>query len=277
MKFSVCSGNYGREPLEKIINRAAELEFDGVELTVAFHTHPSISFKERQKINGYFANAGIKCSSLHFIFDKTVKLSSQNFEDIKQNILYFKAVIDLASDFNTSTIVVGGGGSRSIKADQTRSEVEDNFEKMLSEVADYASEKKVTLCLEALNRYETNFLKTLKECSDISSRIKSPYVKIMGDTYHMNIEEVSIEKAIIESKNDLVHLHFADSNRMSPGEGHINFLEVLKALKTIKFDGYCAFEIFALTPEKLCFDSFEEADKHMVLGKKYIDNLVTSI
>lgn len=50
MKISVCSGNFGKILLKDSINKAAELVFDAIEITVMFHAHPSISSSERKKV-----------------------------------------------------------------------------------------------------------------------------------------------------------------------------------------------------------------------------------
>ncbi len=62
------------------------------------------------------------------------------------------------------------------------------------------------------------------------------------DTFHMNIEEDSIEQAIMKSRGLLRHMHFADDNRKMPGYAHINFQEVVKGLKNVDYNQYISFE-----------------------------------
>jgi sugar phosphate isomerase/epimerase len=38
-------------------------------------------------------------------------------------------------------------------------------------------------------------------------------LKLLPDTFHMNIEEKSIEESLIEAKQYIGYIHFADSNR----------------------------------------------------------------
>lgn len=277
MKISVCSGNFGKISLKEAINRAAELRFDAIEITVMFHAHPSISSSERKKVYRWLDDAGIVCSAIHFIFDGNVKLASTYKEDIQHSILHNRAVIDLAADLNTKIIVVGGGGTRSVKPGQSREEIMKILVEIFAASGDYAKERGIYLGMEALNRYETNVIKTLKDSSEFAVKTKCPNVKIMGDTYHMNIEETNLDDAIRDAGKELIHLHLADSNRMVPGEGHIDFKKVFMALKDIKYEGFCSFEVFAITPELLYFKNFEEASKHMEYGKKYVDELLKHI
>ena len=274
MKLSLCSANFGNVSLNKSIERAADLGFDGIEITVMFHARPTIDINERKKIRKWVSDAGIECSALHFIFDKNIKLASEDVIDIENSITYIKSVIDLAVDIGTDVIVVGGGGSRSIKPLQNKSEVVKNLVKIFSIAGRYASEKNVFLGLEALNRYETNFINTLEDAEQLADKIDCSNIKVMGDTFHMNIEERSISHAIEAAGENLIHLHFADSNRLAPGEGHIDFKSIISSLENIKYKGFCSFEVFAISPDLLHFESYEEADRHMVFGKEYIDKLI---
>jgi sugar phosphate isomerase/epimerase len=70
-----------------------------------------------------------------------------------------------------------------------------------------------------------------------------PNLGVMGDTFHMNIEETSIADAFRKTGKYLTHVHFADSNRAAPGKGHLDFVPILKALKEIGYAGYIAFEL----------------------------------
>ncbi len=67
-------------------------------------------------------------------------------------------------------------------------------------------------------------------------------IKLMLDTFHMNIEEADPAAAVRKAGKDLVHLHVADSNRQSVGRGHLDFKGIVKALKEIRFQGYFAME-----------------------------------
>jgi len=274
MKLSLCSANYGKTDLKRIIYRAAELGFDGIELTVMFHVLPTIDYDERKKITTWLEDAGIKCSAIHFIFDESVKLSSTRKDDIKYSIKFMKNIINLAADLGAPTIVVGGGGTRSIKKDQNKDEVVKNLVSIFTVSGKYAAEKNIVLAIEPLNRYETNFIRTLKDASEFVEKINLPNVKIMGDTFHMNIDEISIEDAIINYRDKLAHLHLADSNRLAPGEGHIDFSKIVEALKKSNYKGYCSFEVFYISPDLVYIDSYEEADMHMFNGINYMRKLL---
>ena len=72
--------------------------------------------------------------------------------------------------------------------------------------------------------------------------VGSPALGIHLDTFHMNIEEISIEDAIRKHAKRLLHMHLADSNRWVPGMGHLNFQSILSALREIGYPGYLSLE-----------------------------------
>ncbi|TYP47890.1 sugar phosphate isomerase/epimerase family protein [Thermosediminibacter litoriperuensis] len=133
------------------------------------------------------------------------------------------------------------------------------FEKCLSQ----AEDKGVTLLVEAINRYETNFINIVEEALEFIEKIGSSHLQVHIDTFHMNIEEVGMAKSIKTAGSLLGHVHFADSNRRYPGMGHINFKEIIKALKDTGYNGAIAFEC-------LPYPNGEEAAKGAIENIKAI-------
>ena len=58
----------------------------------------------------------------------------------------------------------------------------------------------------------------------------------------MSIEEADIAKSLMESGDWIDHIHLADSNRMLPGQGHLNFKPGFEVLKNMGYDKYMALE-----------------------------------
>lgn len=274
MKISVSTAVYGKADLDRIIFRAAELGYDGVELTGAIHIPVETPAERRRQVKGWIDSAGIECSGLHYIWDGSVKLATSDKEEMKKCREYLCKVIDMASDLEARTVIVGSGGkTRSFEEGQDRAEVTKCMAEVIRDSGEYASGKGVYLAMEAINRYETNFLNTLKEAVEFTKLVDHPYVKTMADTYHMNIEEVCPADEMRKYGHTLANIHFADSNRQAPGEGHFDFASLAQAMKEIDFSEYISFEVFGLYPWKLWFDTFEEADGQMERGIKFVRKL----
>jgi len=274
MKLSVSTAVYGMADLKKIIFRVAELGYDAVELTAALHLPVESSAERRNEVKGWIRSAGIKCSALHYIFNGTIRLLSADPQEMKKSVAYMRKVIDVSSDVECPTVIVGSGGkTRSLESDWNKEESIKCVTEVIRESGEYAKDKGVVLAIEAINRYETNFLNTLKEAVDFVTMVDHPNVKTMADTYHMNIEEVNPADEIRKYGHTLANLHLADSNRYAPGEGHFDFVSLAQALKDIGYSEYCSYEVFGLYPWKLWFDTFEEADGQMERGLKYVRSL----
>ena len=113
----------------------------------------------------------------------------------------------------------------------------------LRQLAWYARDHNVELLIEPLNRYSTPACCTAYDATKIIETIADANVGLMLDTFHMNIEEDSLEETIANSR-DLRHIHISDNNRKMPGFGHIDFCGIIKSLKKIRFNRFLTFEPF---------------------------------
>ena len=111
----------------------------------------------------------------------------------------------------------------------------------LRELAPAARDAGVSLFLEPLNRYEAYVVNRLAQGVAIAEQV-GPEVGIMADFFHRGIEEADIPASIRAAADRIVYVHVADSNRLQPGRGHLDFRPGFRALKEIDYDGYCAIE-----------------------------------
>lgn len=112
----------------------------------------------------------------------------------------------------------------------------------LKRTLEKAEKESVDLVIEALNRYESNLVNTAAAGLALIEELGSQRLKLHLDTFHMNIEESSLAGAIRGAAGHLGHIHFADSNRRHPGSGHLDFGEIIGALKEIAYRGAVGFE-----------------------------------
>jgi sugar phosphate isomerase/epimerase len=109
--------------------------------------------------------------------------------------------------------------------------------------AQYAKNSGVTLNLEPFNRYESFHLNDVFSAVSMIQEIGCPAnVGILYDTFHANIEERDMQETILTYGKNFSHIHFADSNRRLPGEGHIDYGLTMQALHGINYQGYISLE-----------------------------------
>jgi len=115
----------------------------------------------------------------------------------------------------------------------------------LWDLSEYAAKKKVTLGLEYLNRFESYLVSCADETLDLIKTVNHPNCKMMFDTFHANIEEKRLTDAIRQIGDKLVHVQLSENDRGTLGHGHVNFEEVISALKEIKYQGMISVEAFS--------------------------------
>lgn len=162
--------------------------------------------------------------------------------------LLFERLVDfiqLAAHFKAS-LIVGGVRGKLTGDDRQRSEQRKSAIDTLRQCAEIAGELGVNLLVEPINRYETNFINTAQDGIELIEAIGHPCVKLLLDTFHMNIEEIDPCITIRNVGTHLGYVHFADSNRQAPGWGHINFSVIVEALAGIGYQGFINAEILPI-------------------------------
>lgn len=116
----------------------------------------------------------------------------------------------------------------------------------LNEMAPIAEKAKCPLLLEPLNRGETWYVRQLSDAAKICDEINSPFIKMMGDFYHMGKEEACDYAAFLSARKHLRHVHLASRpSRQQPGfakDAGDDFRPGFAALKAIGYQDYCSFE-----------------------------------
>lgn len=121
--------------------------------------------------------------------------------------------------------------------------VEQLFIEVARELCQYALQKEVTLILEPVNRYEIDFVNSVEEGALLMQQIDMPNMMLMPDVFHMNIEDKQIGAELARHIQHIKYIHFADSNRLAPGQGHTNFREIFRHLLEAGYDGWISAEI----------------------------------
>ncbi|WP_134684558.1 sugar phosphate isomerase/epimerase family protein [Brevibacillus migulae] len=143
----------------------------------------------------------------------------------------------------------------------TPDEIED-FGITLSDLAQEAQQAGTTIFVEVINRYESPAFNQIAEAAQAVQRTGSSHVKLLIDTFHMNIEETSITTIMEQHAPLIAYVHLADSNRRAPGQGHFPFHTFLHTLKKSAYRGYMTLECFMDSPDEL------------IAAKAYIDSLI---
>lgn len=113
---------------------------------------------------------------------------------------------------------------------------------LLPELGDAAQVAGTRILLEPLNRGEAWFLRQVADAAAICRDVNHPAICVMGDFYHMYIEEPSDMAAFLAAGDRLHHVHIACIDRNLPGQDPRDFRNGFKGLKAIGYQDYCSYE-----------------------------------
>jgi sugar phosphate isomerase/epimerase len=216
--------------------------FDGIELL----GQGDFRFRERLPELRSARAAGVTLPSVcvqmdHFIGD----FDADRRRDAIANMKSLLSVIAEIGGYGAITPAAYGMFSRRLPPFTPPRSAEDDRAVLLEglhALGEHAAREGVLVLLEPLNRYEDHMVNTLAQAIELCQAVDLPAVRVMADTYHMNIEERAIPAAIVEAHAYLRHVHLSDSNRHEPGAGHLDFRATLRALAEIAFGGFMTIE-----------------------------------
>jgi sugar phosphate isomerase/epimerase len=167
-------------------------------------------------------------------------LVSTDLEKRKRGVADLKAVLDAAGELASPGVIFVPTfkGQSNLAPDEITKILLD----ILPELGEHAVKAKTRVLLEPLNRGETFYLKRLEQAVDICKKVASPGVALMGDFYHMAIEEKDDEAAFITAGPYLHHVHLASRARNLPGQDDRSFVAGFRGLKKIGYQDYCSLE-----------------------------------
>ncbi len=245
---TVTNQNVGKAPvllrgdIEESIKKAKDLGYKAIELHLPNPLELNTSLVVKACERNDMKVAGIATGSTYTVH----KLSfTDDSADVRQEAV--KRVVkfaELASEL--SGILIIGCVRGNIPSDPMTSIYHERLRSSMLDLAKYTTKKNIPMVIEAINRYENNYLNSASETCEFIKGCQIPDFKILLDTFHMNIEEQSIESSILQSKDLIGYFHVADSNRMYPGAGHLNFDSIFQALHSTNYTGYVSVECNAI-------------------------------
>jgi sugar phosphate isomerase/epimerase len=228
-----------RGSLEAILRQAADLGYQGVDLFL--ETVDEINLSEiKASLDRYNLGVSMLAAPADMIRER-LTMGDPDPVIRRRFLEASKRHLELAALLGAPIVI--GFVRGSVKPGMTAAQVNDLFCESMVRYDEMVKDADVDLLLEPINRYEINTINTVDQALALINRVGSPRLRLMLDSFHMNIEEPSLPVAIWKAREHLRYFQLVDSNRLAPGWGHINMRELVLCLREIGYDGYLGIEV----------------------------------
>ena len=255
MRISLCNEVIAELPFERQCALAAALGYDGLEIApMTLAEDPTrLSGTQIAELRSAASAAGIAITGLHYLLRAPAGLSitSADAGVRKRSIAVMRALCGLCAALGGKLLVHGSPDQRVLDAGDEADGRKRGTE-CFAAVADAARDASVTYCVEPLARNQTGFVNTVAEAAAIVETIGSPALRTMIDCSAAGQSEAEPVDALVARwlpTGLIAHMHFNDPNRRGPGEGHLAFGPILKALRSGGYKGNAAIEPFVYLPD----------------------------
>lgn len=215
--------------------------FDGVEIAIEDPAHIDPAFV-RAQLDKY----GLVCTSVCACFPPARDLRGTKAQQ-RATVSYVNQLINIADALGTEKIIgplySATGRADAVPAAEYRQQWK-TVVRHIKTICAYAEEQGKVICLEPLNRFETDFLNTVDQGLKMIRDVNSPALKLLLDTFHMNIEEKDCAATIRRAGKYVGHVHASASDRGTPGNDNVEWSGVARALKDINYNGAVVIESF---------------------------------
>jgi 5-keto-L-gluconate epimerase len=171
----------------------------------------------------------------------------------RRTIELLKSFVDLASRWNA--VIVFGSLQGRLRDEPDRQAGEARIRQAIREAGEYAVEKRATIAFEPVNHGEVGFHNTIAEAAGLVRSLNLPSVRLMIDTFHINIEERDVLAPLAGIQGILAHVHLSETNRDVLGTGHWPTAGFLDRLAEIGFAGHCSVGVYnSRSPRRDCIE-----------------------
>jgi len=233
--------------LEQGMQKAAENGFDVVELSLRHPADLSADALEAL-LSKYQLGLSAIATGQSCLHDGMC-LAAADEKGAQGAVERLSAHIEFASQFDAA-VIIGGIRGKFVGAEAEKAGQRKRALSAIRVVAEKAAKKGVQLLIEPINRYETNFINSAEDAIRFIEEAGYPEIKLLLDTFHMNLEEASIHATLRRYSDRIGYIHFADSNRNAPGLGHFPFVPLLSILEEINYTGVITVEILPLPDDE---------------------------
>src|SRR5258708_7079906 len=240
--YGYWTQSWDSEPVQ-FVEKAKKCGFDILEVNAPKITRMSDKERDALKAAGAAGGWGLTYS---IGMTADMDLLSENAGTRKKGIAFLQDVSRAMKQIG-GTVMAGvnyGSWPRKLLPGEDKRVLTDRAVEGVREAIKAAEDCGVFFCVEVVNRFEQFIMNTAAEGIAFAERVGSPNCKVHLDTFHMNIEEDSIEGAICEAGSWLGHFHLGETNRRPPGRRPMPSAAIFRAFPETNYQGALVMEPF---------------------------------
>jgi hydroxypyruvate isomerase len=170
-------------------------------------------------------------------------LGGKDDQDRASFLADVRTAVDVAKRTGAKwTTIVPGFVDRRVPEDIQAARITD----VMRRAAEIMEPHGIVMVMEPLNTLTDHpgvFLRTIAQGYALAKAVQSPSVKILADLYHEQIQAGNLINTLETCWDEIAYLQFGDNpGRKEPGTGEINYANVVRWLRTRKFDGVIGME-----------------------------------
>jgi protein FrlC len=248
MKLGVVTSVFVNYLLPDVIPCVAEAGYDGIDIWGGrphAYRH-DYGPDELERLRGLLDDHHLTVASFMPAFYRYPHSLSSPNETVRQDSLdYMRQCIDNAVILGAGIVLLVPGCSLHGQ------DVQDARRRMvdsIGEICRYAAQYDVRLGIEPANRVASNLINTASDAMSIINELGHPSLGVVLDSGHINLVEESAEEAIRRLGHLLLQFHVNDNDgqkqqNLIPGEGTVDFYELIRLLRTAGYDGFLSVEL----------------------------------
>jgi sugar phosphate isomerase/epimerase len=218
----------------------AEVGYDYIELSVSRHLQPEVDQAGWTNLRNDIQAQPLPIEAYNTFLPADLKVTGPAV-DAERVGRYLSVAFERAAELGGQLIVFGSGGARTVPQGFPRQTAWQQLVDFVRRAGEQAAQVGMTVCIEPLNRSESNVLNDVHEAAQLAQAADHPQVSVLADLYHI-VRETEPMEHLIEASSWISHVHVADTERRAPGQGTYPYPAFFSALQQINYDERCSVE-----------------------------------
>ncbi len=202
----------------------------------------TLSDEEFERLYNTLNELQLDCDACCALFPKTVRVTGSHI-DYQRIEEFIEKTFSRCKKLGASKIVFGSAPARALDEQTDEETGYKQIAEVITRVIVPACRKYgITVVMEPLRSDACNFIHTLADGARVVEMVNSPYIQLLADTIHMNVNGDNIED-VVKYKDILKHVHISELGRALPEDGYSDYVSgVLSRLRAIGYEGTISFE-----------------------------------